>query len=138
MPKITFWSQDIDLYLLLHLSDIVVTCFSTVGTEAVYFHKPLVILDHLKEDILHYIAEGVAFAATNSIELKTCLERIFSHQLVFDTNIYEEYIGRYALRIDGQASKRFVDFMTGLIRQELMACFSFFNLNNKSNFGHTL
>ena len=107
--------QDIDLYLLLHLSEIVVTCFSTVGTEAVYFHKPLVILDHLKEDILHYIEEGVAFDASNSIELKTRLEGIFSNQLVPDTNIYKEYIRRYAFRIDGEASKRLVDFMTGLI-----------------------
>ena len=39
-----------DLYLLLSVSDIVITCFSTVGSEAIYFNKPLIIVDHLMQD----------------------------------------------------------------------------------------
>ncbi len=47
-----------DLYFLISISDIIITCFSTVGAESVYFSKPLIILDHLKQDIQKYVKEA--------------------------------------------------------------------------------
>ncbi len=73
--------REIDLYLMLSLSDIVITCFSTVGAETVYFDKPLIILDHLKQDIQGYLKEGIAFQATNREELKNYIEKLLSRSI---------------------------------------------------------
>ena len=108
--------QDPDLYLLLDMADIVITCFSTVGTETVYFRKPLVILDHLREDILNYVKEGVAFQTTNAKELQECLTGILSNQLSLNAGVYDRYISEYAYKIDGQAGQRLIRFISGLIR----------------------
>ena len=56
----------VDLYLLISLSDIVITCFSTVGAETVYFNKPLIILDHLKQDIQGYYKGRYCFSGCKS------------------------------------------------------------------------
>ncbi len=104
--------QDFDLYLLLHLSDIIVTCFSTVGSETVYFYKPLIILDHLKQDILNFKKEGVAFQASNVDELVEILNGLVSGALTFDREAYDLYIRNYAYQIDGQAGQRLIDFVT--------------------------
>ncbi|MEM9720054.1 MAG: hypothetical protein AAGA10_12425, partial [Bacteroidota bacterium] len=37
-------NREIDLYSLLAVCEVLITCFSTVGAEAVYFGKPLIIL----------------------------------------------------------------------------------------------
>jgi hypothetical protein len=100
-----------DLYLLLSRSDIVITCFSTVGSEAVYFHKPLVILDHLRQDIQNYHRNGVAFQALNAEELKDLIDEILKGKININQNAYEEFINNYAYRIDGNAAKRCIEFI---------------------------
>ena len=95
-----------ELYVLLNLSDIVITCFSTVGTEALYFRKPLVILDHLKQDVLDYHKDGVAFQATNSKELNTSIQKILAGEISIDQKVLENYIEGSAYKIDGQVSER--------------------------------
>jgi hypothetical protein len=100
-----------DLYLLISQSNIVVTCFSTVGTEAIYFQKPLIIIDYLKQDIQNYYKNGVAFQATNYIELQYYVDSIVSGQIKFDTNTYEKFIQDYAFKIDGKAAERCLSFI---------------------------
>ncbi len=102
---------EIDLFLLLSLSDIVVTCFSTVGTETIYFKKPLIILDHLKQDILNYNKEGVAFQVSQASQLQETIEKIINGQLGINEIAYNQYIKNYAYQIDGQASKRYWDII---------------------------
>ncbi len=106
--------SEIDLYLLISLCDIVVTCFSTVGAEAVYFNKPLIILDHLRQDIQKYFIEGIAFQATNVQELKDYIVKILDNQLSVKTAVYENYIRNYAYKIDGNVSNRIVQFIKSL------------------------
>ena len=55
-----------------------ITCFSTVGAEAVYFHKPLLILDHLGQDVQGYIREKVAFEARDWQTLEEVLLEVLS------------------------------------------------------------
>jgi hypothetical protein len=106
----------VDLYLLISLCDVLITCFSTVGTETVYFHKPLIILDHLKEDLQNYYKEGVALQATDDKELLQYLKDILSRRLVPDKNACNAFIRRNAFTIDGKVGERVVDFMEGLRR----------------------
>jgi len=101
-----------DLYQLIASCDVLITCFSTVGTETVYFHKPLVILDHLKQDIMGYASEGVAFHATDSLSLTTILSGIFRGTLKIDRAKYDSFIQKYAYRIDGKVAERCIDAIT--------------------------
>jgi hypothetical protein len=105
---------NIDLYLLISLCDILITCFSTVGAETVYFNKPLIILDHLKQDIQSYHKEGIAFQAQNSAELKTYLEKLLSGEINFSNTAYKNYIEKYANKIDGKVADRIIDFIRNL------------------------
>ncbi len=66
--------SETDLFVALATADVVVTFFSTVGMEAGYFNKPLVIFDPLKQDPLHYIAKGVGIGTHDEAELKTAIE----------------------------------------------------------------
>ena len=104
----------IDLYLLISISDIMITCFSTVGAETVYFNKPLVILDHLKQDIQGYFREGIAIQATNVAELKDYLVKILSGEINYNKTAYINYIEKYAHKIDGKVAERIIDFIRNL------------------------
>jgi hypothetical protein len=103
-----------DLYLLISLSNIVVTCFSTVGAETVYFSKPLIILDHLKQDIQGYFKEGIAYQATNREELKNFLIKLISGDLIISEENYSNFIRKYAFMIDGKVSERILGFIRNL------------------------
>lgn len=101
-----------DLYQLIARCNVLITCFSTVGTETVYFHKPLVILDHLKQDIMGYVAEGVAFQATDADSLTLLLSGIFRGTLKIDRAKYDSFIQKYAYRIDGKVAERCIEAIT--------------------------
>lgn len=101
-----------DLYQLIVTCDVLITCFSTVGTETVYFYKPLIILDHLKQDIQGYVAEGVAFHATDAESLAGILSGIFKGTLRVDRAKYDSFIQKYAFRIDGKVAERCVEAIT--------------------------
>lgn len=101
-----------DLYQLIASCDVLITCFSTVGTETVYFYKPLIILDHLKQDILGYAAEGVAFQATDANSLATILSLIFRGTLRVDRLKYNSFILKYAYQIDGKVAQRCIEAIT--------------------------
>ena len=100
-----------DLYSLIASCIMLITCFSTVGAETVYFGKPLVILDHLNQDIQAYIKQGVAFRALNGAELTQVAGGILSRKLTINDKAYESFIERNAFRIDGRSSERIVNFI---------------------------
>ena len=101
-----------DLYQLIASCDVLITCFSTVGTETVYFYKPLIILDHLKQDIMGYVSEGVAFQATDSESLTSILSGIFRGTLKIDQAKYDSFIQKYAFQIDGKVAERCIKAIT--------------------------
>lgn len=105
---------DIDLYRLIAACQVLITCYSTVGTEAIYFGKPLIILDHLREDLLGYHSQGVAMQATGNEDLKMMVRGFLDGQLTPDENAYESFIGRYAYKIDGHAVDRCLSFIKSL------------------------
>ena len=101
-----------DLYQLIASCDVLITCFSTVGAETIYFYKPLIILDHLKQDIQGYAAEGVAFQATDADSLASILSGILGGKLKVDRAKYDSFIQKYAFRIDGKVAERCIKAIT--------------------------
>ena len=101
-----------DLYQLIASCDVLITCFSTVGTETVYFYKPLIILDHLKQDIMGYVAEGVAFQATDAESLTRILSGIIGGTLKINADLYDSFIRKYAFQIDGKVAERCIRAIT--------------------------
>ncbi|MBW6491805.1 MAG: UDP-N-acetylglucosamine 2-epimerase [Lentimicrobium sp.] len=104
-------TSGMDLYQLIAACKIVITCFSTVGSEAIYFNKPLIILDHLEQDIQGYISQGVAFKAVGSKEMEVLIIKILTNELTPDENATKKFIRRNAFSIDGNTSERIIDFI---------------------------
>ncbi|MBN1340761.1 MAG: CDP-glycerol glycerophosphotransferase family protein [Bacteroidales bacterium] len=104
-----------DLYLLISMSDVVITCFSTVGAETTYFRKPLIILDHLRQDIQGYHREGIALQATNAGELNVMIRGILDGTLLTDEKAYDSYIEKFAFRIDGRVAERIMENIREII-----------------------
>ncbi len=104
---------DDDLYELINSADAVYTCFSTVGTEAVYFYKPLIIHDPLEQDIQSYISSGVGHRVRNEDECESALRQLTSDLLTQDKKAASKFITDYAFLIDGKVSKRVLSEITG-------------------------
>lgn len=97
---------DTDLYSLLNKCNVLITCFSTVGTEAIYFHKPVIILDYLHQDSLGLIDRNIGLPAYNIEMLKEQLDFLFDRNFEIDLDLYDKFISEYAYRIDGNCSFR--------------------------------
>lgn len=106
-------SEEADLYQLLATSDIVITCYSTVGGEATFFNKPIITYDPLREDIAHYAEYHIAEQVTNASELKTAIDNILdgtTDRMIY----YEAYIKNYVHKVDGQTTQRYLDAIAKL------------------------
>ena len=103
--------NQMDLYELIASCQLLITCFSTVGTETIYFGKPLIILDHLKQDLQGYIEDKVAFGAYNSTDLVKIATEILQGRLNPDLDAYRNYIYDRSFKIDGYASQRIIDLI---------------------------
>jgi len=99
-------SLEIELYLLISVCDMLITCYSTVGTETIYFNKPLLILDYLKQDMQNFHKEGVAFQLTNSQELKDTITGLYADTFRIDDDAYNRFVIKYAHALDGKATER--------------------------------
>lgn len=104
---------DVDLYELIAACDLLITCYSTVGGEAIYFGKPLIILDHHRTDLLGYHADGVAWQVTDAESLKSTSLGILQGKLIPDREKYTAFIHKYAYSIDGKATQRCLSAITG-------------------------
>ncbi len=103
--------NDTDLYALIASSDVVITAFSTVGTEAVYFKKPIVIWDPLNLDLLGLIKQNLAWGVKNVSDLSAALNRIINEGERKEDVVFDQFIQQYAYQIDGNSAKRICDFI---------------------------
>lgn len=99
--------NEINLYHLLQRADIVITCFSTVGAEAIFFNKPLVVLDHLEQDVMNYIASGAGIPSKNQETLTRALRGLISGEQKISREAYASYTRDYAYALDGKVAERF-------------------------------
>lgn len=95
-----------DLYLLLAISELVIVLFSTVGQEATYFHKDLIIYDPDGLDQAGYHQEGVAFTCKDSMQLKEEIASILAGEKSIEPVQRAAYIRRFARAIDGKSASR--------------------------------
>lgn len=95
-----------DLYLLLSQCSILLTHSSSVGAEAIYFGKPLLVMDYSNLDAVDYIKEGVGIAATNYTETKLAFEKMMTGELRCESTACENYRKKYTGNIDGKVSER--------------------------------
>jgi CDP-glycerol glycerophosphotransferase (TagB/SpsB family) len=103
--------NDTDLYALIAAADVVITAFSTVGTEAVYFRKPIVIWDPLNLDLLGLIKQDLAWGVKDVSDLSAALNRIINEAERKEDVVFDRFIQQYAFKIDGSSSKRICDFI---------------------------
>lgn len=99
-----------DLYVALANTDMVITAFSTVGQEAIYFNIPLITVDYLERDIASFEKEKVAVNAQNSSELEALINQRMDNSEI-DTDAYNTYINKYAHRIDGKVHDRILKIL---------------------------
>ena len=100
------FTSEIDLYLLLSRANIILTSFSTVGLESVFFYKPLIIIDPLQQDVQNYYRDGIAFQAKNAKELTSFIHKINNRELSLNQKNYNSYLYDQVTKIDGNVSKR--------------------------------
>lgn len=89
-----------DLYYLIAISDAVLVNYSTVGIEALYFKKPLIVFDYQKQDLAGFNKQGIASMASSYDELVSLLNNVDSLKL----KAVDDYIRDYAYLIDGKRS----------------------------------
>lgn len=84
---------------------LMITSFSTVGTEFIPYFKPMIILDYLDQDLIGYIKKGVGLKARNRQDLID----IFSNEIHIDKKSYETFIEEFFYKIDNLAEQRIIE-----------------------------
>jgi len=99
--------KDVPLYSLLNLASVVFTDSSTAGSEAVLFGKPLICINLTSHPYaVRYDLEGVASLVEKEEDIIPAIESALRTDLKHDKR--SKFIERFAYRIDGRSSERFV------------------------------
>ncbi|MEQ8907572.1 MAG: CDP-glycerol glycerophosphotransferase family protein [Vicingaceae bacterium] len=98
--------QEGNLYQLIAKSSLVITYYSTVGIEAIYFNKPLVTLDYQEFDLQSFLKAGVSFNAHNEKELHQICQAILNQELKLNQDKIAEFKHQRVGEIDGKVSER--------------------------------
>ena len=99
-------TKNSNLYHLISRSSVVITCYSTVGIESLYFRKPLIAIDYNNLDLADFIKEKLAFQAKDYNSLNKLVKQIEAKELTIDNSTYNDSIKKFAYLIDGLASDR--------------------------------
>jgi len=114
------FSKDVPLYTLLNASDVVFTSFSTVGSEAVLFDKPLICINLTDiEYSVRYDEEGVALLVKREEDILSAIESVLRDEKVkHDLERARKRFQRvYAFGLDRRSSERFVSAIKVLLAQ---------------------
>ncbi len=103
-----------DLYKILAISDAVLVFHSTVGGEAVFFNKQVIVLDYFNNDRVGYIKDGVAHKAVNYDSLKQILKDVIEGKIKTDQEKLTRFISERAHKIDGKTTDRFYSYIKSL------------------------
>ncbi len=97
------------LYPLIAKSDAVITYYSTVGIEALYFAKPLITNDYLELDYQGYLKEEVSKNARNREELKSIIEKLTQEEDFENQERINTFITKRVYKIDGEVTNRIIE-----------------------------
>ncbi len=113
-----------DLNTLISTSTTVITTQSTVGIEALIHDKPLVVVDLPGiQATIPYHEYHCSFTAKDSTELAEALAKALSRsdEVVRHRVGARRFLADYLYRLDGQASSRIADLITGATATETPA-----------------
>lgn len=91
-----------DLTTHMETCDVLITAFSTVGTEFIPFYKPLLVLDYPKEDLMGWVAQGVGVQILGVSDMIDVLNSGADVQKLK----YDEFVKRHFFQLDGKAAER--------------------------------
>ncbi len=103
-----------DLYGLLAQSDVLITNYSTVGSEAVYFDKELLVLDYSGNDSAGYVKNGVGHLCKDFTELESALKSIIQGETISKQEMRQTYKAQRAYKIDGNVRFRIIDVINAI------------------------
>lgn len=83
---------------------LMITSFSTVGTEFIPYYKPMIILDYLDQDLIGYIKKGVGIQVKNREDLMT----VFSNSISIDNQAYDSFIEDFFFKLDNKSEERII------------------------------
>ncbi|NBG65879.1 capsular polysaccharide export protein, LipB/KpsS family [Acidiluteibacter ferrifornacis] len=98
-----------DLYKMIATSDLVIVYNSTVGAEAIYFRKPLVVMNYADNDFSGFIKNKVAKEVNNYEELRLVTQQVITHNQITSPENIDEFIKERAFKIDGEVAKRIIN-----------------------------
>jgi len=97
-----------DLYQLLSEVDLLLTCYSTVAIEALYFDLPVVLIDYNKRDMLGFGAKNIAPMCGSSDEISRQLSNHLADNYSPNKNA-TEYVSHFVFKIDGNVISRVIE-----------------------------
>lgn len=103
-----------DIYRLLAVCDALLVYHSTVGAEAVYFGKPVLVANYNHNDVAGYIASGIGYGFDSYLQLQEQYQTIVQGQLNNHQKAQQQFIQERAYKIDGQTAKRYLQFINNL------------------------
>lgn len=108
--KIILENKKSDVTKLVSLADAIIVTHSTVGYEAVAFHKPLIILDfnNVNKDIARYVHEGVGIPVFSEGELQNAILKCITNSNQELIKYQNRYIESHLGYVDGKNSERCV------------------------------
>ncbi|TBN00182.1 hypothetical protein EYD45_14685 [Hyunsoonleella flava] len=96
---------------LIFNGDLVITTTSTVGNEAIAFHKPLIKIDILKTDSkMEYEQFDCCFNIDDASELNSLIKN--TSKLHSKIKNYKNFIEKYFYKLDGKSTKRIIKLIT--------------------------
>lgn len=106
-------NNDKSLYQILALVNLAITCYSTVGMEAILFELPILIFDSQSADKSEYLKNDIGYHCKNENDINYYFDELKkgklkpkkSNQIYAQQNFY---------KIDGKASERTIDFLRKL------------------------
>ena len=106
-----------DLYLFISASDLIITEYSNVGTEAVFMGKPVLTVNFLKENWEceeHYHTTGAVIYFEDYLKMEQVIKEILEDGKHLDTLVegQKKMVDLYNSYNDGKATERIFNLIT--------------------------
>jgi hypothetical protein len=110
--------KDVNLYELLHVSDLVLVTFSTVGAEAMRIRKPVISLNVTRlHDNVPFIKEGIATVVKNVDDLLPSIKRCLNGDDI-DLDRAKRFAEEELGTIDGQSTGRIIQVVLDAVESQ--------------------
>ena len=99
-----------DLYELLSKCVVLITCYSTVAIEALYFKKQVILLDYRGEDFLEFGKLNLGKVCDSSESLQSFVNNLDTEKNL-NSEAIESFVEERAFKIDGKVAERILSVL---------------------------